>query len=182
MSDCDGEMIQMVWDGDPDWWAFRGHSITQKDAFDEVREAEDWEEERRLSMRRAWARWSYVGQDRWGEPGMTLATYAEPAQGRFPITLIEDVEELERIQRLRERRVRLDREAREAVAVRWPDAAIEHVIVQAEPHPARVRMRVPGLAGPVDWRHGAESVWIQRRDLDAWQARESHREPSNDLG
>lgn len=173
MGDRDGEMIQMVWDGDPDWWALRGHSITREAAFDEVRDAEGWEDGRRLVMKRAWARWSYAGQDGYGETTRTLAIYTEAASGRFPITLVEDVEALERLQGLRERRARLAHAAREAVATRWPDATIEAICVPPHPHPARVVMRIPGLIGTVSWDHGSKCVLVQRRDLQAWQARAS---------
>jgi hypothetical protein len=78
----------------------------------------------------------------------------------------QDTERVARITRAAGEAACLERCAR-YVAIMWPGA----VIVRNWPDPdcqGQVSLRVPGLAGEVDWREQEGCVHVEHRDLDAW--------------
>lgn len=85
-----GDVIDLSWgDYPPDWYAVRGHVTA-----DEFRDAWDgyWMEPGRTSRetdepRQCWARWTFAGQDEWGNAERLLSLYATRKPGRFPVTV-----------------------------------------------------------------------------------------------
>jgi len=158
-----GEPISLMWECSPDFWAVRGH-VDHLLAAEWAREDTD-RADMRVTVEHAWGQWSMDGHER----RQVLRVHHEPGRGRFPITVAEDADEIDRLAALR-RHMKDKRAAGMAAAEsRWPMAEVESVAPQADPHPAKVWLRFPGLQGRVTWDVGSDHVFVERRDQDAWR-------------
>ena len=167
-----GEVLPLVWDGDPVEYYVRGHVDrgTYLEALADYLVEFECDEDAAVPymgpLRYYYARWVFASDL---PEGCThaLRVYSSPGNGRFAVTHAHTCEFLELKERSRERAEHAEAEVRR----RWPQATVTDVSPGVEETGGYVTFKFPGSRGTARWNAGnPRQVWVQRRDVEAWKA------------